>query len=299
MRYPDFYIIGAMKAGTTSLYTLLDSHKQIHFGSSEDVYSKEPGYFSRDERFQRGPEWYLEIYKEANENQLIGDASTCYSRWPFFKNTVERIFSVTPNAKFIYIIREPVQRTYSHYRHRMLVLDKITTFSEYIDSDEEMMCASDYALQIKQYLKYFKRSQLHFLTLDQLKNHPNESINNICKFLNIDSISEEQIKQVSQHQNPIEDRINTVQAKKLSNNILSNKFITPLSIFIPTKMKAGIRAWIADTINSIYSKRDTNKYLNKISSLEPKEIEVLNGMFAKSITETEELTGLDLSDWKA
>ena len=113
-RLPDFMLIGAMKSGTTTLHAYLSRHPGLFLCTP-----KEPGFFSRDERYARGLDWYRELFTDAQPEQLCGEASTCYSRWPHFENAAPRIAADVPGAKLLYITRDPVERAYSHYRHLM------------------------------------------------------------------------------------------------------------------------------------------------------------------------------------
>jgi hypothetical protein len=126
-RLPDFLIPGAAKSGTTTLYQLLTQHPDLYFPPSR----KEPFFFSfggekptyEDEQFNAIPIWntqeYLELFKGADENKLCGDASTSYlytyrKSIPLLKKFYgERLKEV----RVIIIIRNPVQRAYSHYTY--------------------------------------------------------------------------------------------------------------------------------------------------------------------------------------
>jgi hypothetical protein len=126
-RLPDFLIPGAAKSGTTTVYQLLSQHPDLYFPPSR----KEPFYFSfggekpeyTDERFNRVPIWetekYLELFEGAAENQLCGEASTSYlytyekSLGLLKKFYGERI----KELKVLIILRNPVERAYSHYTY--------------------------------------------------------------------------------------------------------------------------------------------------------------------------------------
>lgn len=126
-RLPDFIIPGAAKSGTTTLYQLLSQHPDLFFPPSR----KEPFYFSfggekptySDARFNAVPIWetekYLELFKTATENQLCGEASTSYLY------TYEKSLQLLndfygdklKDLKSIIILRNPVDRAYSHYTY--------------------------------------------------------------------------------------------------------------------------------------------------------------------------------------
>lgn len=187
-RKPDFIIIGAAKAGTTSIYRYLARHPGIFMSEP-----KEPTYFARDERFRLGEAWYLSLFKNARPNQLCGEASTNYTNWPLYRDTVARMSELVPNAKLIYIMRHPVDRAYSHYIQLIQNIrtdnpdykfDK--TFEQHIRIDESVIQSSNYMLQIKQYLERFPRDQMLFLLFDDFVKDPLQIMRQIATFLGVD-----------------------------------------------------------------------------------------------------------------
>jgi hypothetical protein len=185
-RMPDFLIIGAMKSGTTSLFELLGRQPQIFLPRW-----KEPQYFSRDNKFSLGEKWYQNLFIDAREDQLIGEASTCYSRWPLYSHAAERIAARLPDVRLIYLMRHPVERAYSHYGHLMqerMIKRKgeILTFEEALEKEKEIIDTSLYMMQVKKYLEFFPQDQMFFLTLDELKSRPAELLLRIQDFLRIE-----------------------------------------------------------------------------------------------------------------
>lgn len=183
-RLPDFLVIGSMKSGTTTLYEYLTSHPRVFMCTP-----KEPRFFSLDERFARGIQWYSSLFDDANSDQLVGEASTCYSRWPFHPHVAERLHRHVPNAKFIYVMRDPVKRAYSHYRHRMEErvasgLD-VLSFSRAIELDPEITETGLYARQIGKYLERFSTSQFHFVLFEEMTSDPRASLGALFQFLGL------------------------------------------------------------------------------------------------------------------
>ena len=182
---PDFVIIGAMKAGTTSLYEYLSRHTEVCFATN-----KEPMYFSRDEVYGRGEEWYRNLFSSAHPAQLRGEASTCYSRAPHFPNVPLRMAQLIPQAKLIYLLRHPVERAYSHYRWDMQHLHlhgkyDAVTFEQALASTTEYVDTSSYIRQIQLFLKHFDRKQLLVITLDELKHDATGTLDRCQRFLGL------------------------------------------------------------------------------------------------------------------
>ncbi|MCK0509204.1 sulfotransferase domain-containing protein [Aromatoleum anaerobium] len=187
-RKPDFIIIGAAKAGTTSLYHYLARHPNIFMSEP-----KEPTYFARDERYRKGEIWYLSLFNDAKPHQLCGEASTNYTNWPLYPATVARMAELAPDAKLIYILRHPVDRTYSHY---IQLIQNIRTddpdykfnktFEEHIAGDDSVIQSSNYMLQINQYLTRFTCNQMLFLVFEDFVRDPRTSLIHVADFLGID-----------------------------------------------------------------------------------------------------------------
>ena len=188
-RKPDFIIIGAAKAGTTSLYRYLTRHPQIFMSVP-----KEPNYFARDERFGRGEDWYSSLFEKARPNQLCGEASTNYSNWPLYRETVARMANLVPDVKLIYLMRHPVDRAYSHYIQLIQNIrtddpdykfDK--TFEEHIAEEDSVIQSSNYMLQINQYLAHFGRDRMLFMLFEDFIQAPLPALLQVANFLGIDS----------------------------------------------------------------------------------------------------------------
>lgn len=188
-RMPDFLIIGAMKSGTTSFFNLLGRHPSIFV-----PYWKELQYFSRDHKYALGEKSYTEHFTEAKKDQIVGEGSTCYSRWPHYPHAAERIAARLPDIKLIYLMRHPVERAYSHYGHIMQerIVKKegpILTFEEALRDDKEIIDASLYKMQIERYLELFERDQILFLTFDELVSSPDELLQQTQEFLGVEPIN--------------------------------------------------------------------------------------------------------------
>jgi Sulfotransferase domain len=178
-RLPQFIIIGSPKAGSTTLYNYFSRHKKIFMCTP-----KEPNYFSHQNVYSRGLEWYKKLFTEAKSDHICGEASTTYSRWPEFGDVPDRIARVVPEAKMIYIMRNPIDRAYSHYGHHMR-RGVTMTFEEALERNPVYVNVSLYMMQIKQYLRFFKPEAFKFLLLDDLIEFPNESLQEVQNFLGL------------------------------------------------------------------------------------------------------------------
>ena len=110
--YPDFIIIGAMKCATSTLHEQLAVQPGIFMSEL-----KEPNFFSDDDQYAKGMEWYLSHFKSAEAKDLCGESSTHYSKLPTYPKTIERIAKYLPDVKLIYVMRHPIDRLKSQYIH--------------------------------------------------------------------------------------------------------------------------------------------------------------------------------------
>lgn len=109
---PNYLVIGAQKSATSTLCDLIGRHPQGFM-----TRPKEPYFFSNDEVWARGWAWYESLFAGAQGARAIGEGSTTYTmRWKH-PNAAERIAENLPNARLIYIVRNPIDRAVSHYTH--------------------------------------------------------------------------------------------------------------------------------------------------------------------------------------
>ena len=109
---PDFVIVGAMKSATSSLQEQLAAQPGIFMCTP-----KEPNFFSDADQYAKGISWYSGLFAEAPEESLMGEASTHYTKLPTYPGVVQRLKEHLPNARFVYVMRHPVDRLISHYIH--------------------------------------------------------------------------------------------------------------------------------------------------------------------------------------
>lgn len=126
---PDFFILGAQKAGTTWLWSMLEQHPGTSLPEEKEIH-----YFGSSELYAKGDDWYFKHFSGLDPNKVIGEASTShfYDHVPYWYNksnqiefdeslpTIpELILQKFPNAKFIVVLRDPVRRAISAYSHWM------------------------------------------------------------------------------------------------------------------------------------------------------------------------------------
>ena len=180
---PNFMIIGAMKAGTTSLYQYLREHPQIFMSQRKEV-----DFFSLERNWRRGWSWYQEQFAQADpEAVAIGEASTTYTKYPEFGGVAARIAHHMPDARLIYVIRHPIERIRSHYAHHLAMGLENEPAEKALLSTPCYVNWSRYAMQADQYLSLFPRERLLIITSESLRDARWPTVARVLEFLGVDA----------------------------------------------------------------------------------------------------------------
>ncbi len=192
-RRPDLFIIGSMKSGTTYLHSLLGLHPSIFMSRP-----KEPSAFVEPEQLRRLWPWawklgywkseerYLQLFQSAGTATIVGTGSVYYTHLPLATGVPERIHLFNPNARLLYVMRDPVERTISHYWHRVRHHGEHRSLGSAIKNDPQYRDVSYYAMQLAPYFGLFRRDQIKTLTFEELINNRNQTIASIFRWLKVD-----------------------------------------------------------------------------------------------------------------
>ncbi len=177
---PDFIIIGAMKCATSTLHEQLAIQPGIFM---TDL--KEPNFFSDDEQYDRGLDWYLSHFESASPTAMCGESSTHYTKLPTYPQTIDRLSKHFPDVKLIYILRHPIDRLISQYVHEwtMRVIDIDTDIDRAIDLHPELTAYSQYAMQLQPYFETFGSERVLPVFFEKLIRQPQPELERICRFL--------------------------------------------------------------------------------------------------------------------
>jgi hypothetical protein len=182
-----------MKSGTTHLTRLLSAHPAIfvsspkepcHFVDGNALRKVWPKMWKRG--FCRSEELYLSLFAGAGAASVIAEASAVYSHVPVFKGVPARILAFDPGARFIYIMRDPVERSISHYWHRVRWWGERRAIFDAIRSEPMYTDVSHYARQLKEYLRHVERGRIYVLTHEALIADPVNQLRRIYAWLNVD-----------------------------------------------------------------------------------------------------------------
>jgi len=190
-RMPNFLIIGAMRSGTTFLARCLASHPDIFVASGKELH-----FF--DVHFEKGPEWYQRKFSQVRNERAIGEATQSYM---YLDSVVPRMVTLLPNARLIAILRNPVDRAYSHYWfHRALGIEK-QEFLEAIAEDHKgpphlskdgrtmlfpYLDRGRYVYQLQKVSQYYPKERLKVVLLEDFRSSPEETYRSLCNFLGVE-----------------------------------------------------------------------------------------------------------------
>lgn len=193
--WPNLFVVGAPKAGTTSLHRYLDQHPDIAM-----VPDKEPWFFVRDwDRIEAerpgglaaAEREYLDLF-EGLDATYVGEATPSYLRHP---EVPGRIHDRRPDARIVISLRDPVERAWSHYlmEHREGREDR--SFAEAVGAElaaggtdplARIVEPGRYFGQVRRYLETFGEDQVHVLLLDDLGDDPHGTLEAVAAFLDVD-----------------------------------------------------------------------------------------------------------------
>jgi hypothetical protein len=178
---PSFIILGAMKAATSTLHAQLAAQAGIAMSQP-----KEPNYFSNDENYALGPQWYATHFRHARPGDLIGETSTHYAKLPTFPQTLQRLQRDLPDARFIYVMRQPIDRLVSQYIHEWTEGEIREPLAEAVGRFPRLVDYSRYAMQLRPWLDAFGWQRVLPVFFDRLRIAPHDELARVCRFIGYD-----------------------------------------------------------------------------------------------------------------
>ena len=288
VRLPDFFIVGAPKAGTTSLYVYLGKHPEIFMSPV-----KEPNFFSFEEIKKQGLYYkkenietlkeYMALFEEAGEQQKVGEASVSYL---FYPSVPAKIKKAVPNAKIIILLRNPVERAFSHY-----LMDLKLGYVD-IDFEKVVMQKTDHVFselyyqqyvklgfyyeQVKRYIDTFGKENIFIILTDELESSPFEIYKKVCDFLGVSLFEEINFEKFNAYMEPAGSFVKFVYSlgflRTLVKKIVSNE-----------RARGFIRS-------KLFKKQEKPVILDNVRNF-------LINLYKKDIEKLESLISKDLSDW--
>lgn len=179
-RLPNFIIIGAAKSATTTLTTILPRHPDFFISKP-----KEPKFFGR--RYDQGWEWYGRLFKHGAKKKLRGEGSTMYtSALSSFTHAPALMHRYLPDLKLVYVVRHPLERLESQWRHRKGRKRRTPSFEAMLKSRhlrKLVLGCSLYHERLQSFRAYYPDEQIHCLTFEDLVNEPKATLRELLLFL--------------------------------------------------------------------------------------------------------------------
>lgn len=292
---PNFIIIGAMKAATTSLYTYIKQHPDIFMTKV-----KEPMFFNN---FNQNTDFkvlgnkskkvnslldYFSMFSSVENESAIGEASPAYI---YNENAPHLIKEHLPDVKIIAILRQPTDRAYSNFLHtKRADRENVNSFEQAIKIEKERI--SDnwsplyhyiqkgfYSVQLKRYYNLFPKENIKVYLFEDVVKNPKETLKDIFKFLNVDENIEIDSSKKSNVSGTPKGILGFILKKMRYYNLMP-KFV--ISDYLPTFI-----------INLLF--KSVYKDTEKLDSFLRKEL--TDKYYREEILKLEKLIDRDLSNW--
>jgi hypothetical protein len=174
------FILGAMKSATTSLCDILGQHRDAFI-----CCPKEPDFFSRDEVYARGIDWYASLFRGAAGSRVAGDGSTSYTKQLQYPHAAQRLALHAPQARLIYMARRPLERIQSHWAHEVLKGRTRLDLEPFVRSHPEAIDASCYWRQINRYRDHFPEDRILVLFFEDYTHSVQGVVDQCTDFLGL------------------------------------------------------------------------------------------------------------------
>jgi len=192
-RWPNFFLVGAPKCGTTSLFNYLHEVPEIFMCSVPNVnYFTSKGFLPSRIHTIKEKYAYLDLFKDAKRDQILGEYTPYYI---FRKESPSMIKKVSPNARILISLRDPVERAFSHYLMHVSRGQTKLSFHELLENElkEETLYSEGhlkleagwYFENVKRYFETFGKQNVKVILLNDLKVNPEKTTQDILSFLGI------------------------------------------------------------------------------------------------------------------
>ena len=287
-RTPDFFVVGAAKSGTSSLYNYLTQHpavfmpqmKEPHFFYNE----RSPGSPTLQEKDLAG---YLQMFEGVPDGVRAGEASTSYL---YAANAAREIKQIRPDAKILAVLRNPVDRAYSQYWNQVRDGREPLNFEDALDAEAGRrrknwwygfmyVETGRYAGQISRYIETFGRDNVQVHLFEDLHRDAAEVCRRVFSFLGLDPDHAIEATKVHNRSGPVKSRL-------LAGLLNARSVKEPAGRLLPPAWKHGAGEWL----------RNANR--RPVPEMNPETREKLKRVFDRDISRLEALIGRDLGWWK-
>lgn len=279
MALPTFFIIGAAKAGTTSLHMYLDQHPQIQMSAT-----KEPHFFAgpengipyRPPRIARLVD-YEELFDRSYP--VRGEASPSYSNHPRRAGVPERIRALVPDARFVYLVRDPVARTVSHYHDAVAIGRERRSLrgalADLGDRSVPLLSHGMYASQLERYLRTFPQHRVMVVDHADLRDGRRALLREIFAFLGVEESFDCRGFDEVRHESAGR------RVYPAAYRHLAERHLSPAARWLPSTlrgaMRAGLERRLFPTLEPAALEEDLRERLGELFGEEARRLRALTG----------------------
>lgn len=286
---PNLFLIGAMKSGTSYLRRLLGSHPSIFMCDPD-----EPSYFVDPKQlrviwpdmwhlgFWRSEANYLKLFEQAVAAKIVGEASTNYTKTPLLSGVAKRIQAFNPNARLIYLLRDPIERTISHYWHMVRHHGENRPLIQAVRRDAQFMDVSHYAMQLAPYLEYFPRERIAVLTHEELVRNPTSTMRSLYEWLGVDPTAVD-MSGFGEPENVTPDLVSVRKYGALSRQLLQRLPLGGITPHIPQPLRLTLRR--LSTREVCRRSIDSTELINFLRPIQVRQTERLANMLGRAFPE--------------
>lgn len=285
----DFIGIGTTKSGTTTISYLLDAHPDICFSIPKEVrfFNSYKGVAEKytNPNFSESPEWYHRHWQHCNAQQIKGEYTPVYFTHP---EAPPKIKQYRSDIKLILSFRDPAKRLFSHYlMNRHAGVDGFNhPFEDFLaEMSHPIFKVGQYAHYLKQWYEHFPSEQIHIVILEDLKSNPAQSIQNLYRFLGVNSeFVPDEPGRVHNSAKAVTNPKLKHQVRSFANWLIDHNLGSVVKFVMDSKIKSGI----------------TKSYMKPIEKPQFKEEwrRQLVSYYNDDVEELEQILGHDLSTWK-
>ncbi len=191
---PNLIVIGAQKCGTSVLHYYLSLHPEVSMSKP-----KELNFFIEERNWPRGIDWYKSQFDA--DARVRGEASPNYTAFPQHEGVPERMASVVPDAKLIYMVRDPLERIAAHWVHNYAKRREKGTLAETLaHPNTSYVTRSKYAMQLERFLEHYPKEQVLVFQQSELRHRRMETLRQVFDFVGVDASFEHPRFEQERHQ---------------------------------------------------------------------------------------------------
>ncbi len=287
---PGLFLIGAMKSGTNYLRKLLGLHPSIFMTEvNEPSYFVDPqelraiwpdrwaqGYWQDEQK-------YLELFTSSGEATVLGEASTNYTKSPLVTGVASRLHTFNRDARLIYLLRDPIERTISHYWHMVRYHSEYRPITAAIRQDPQYIAVSHYAMQLAPFLERFGSDRIAVLTYERLIEDPCATMEALYQWLGLDGAGVD-VSKFSDPENVTPEVVRMPIWNGIPRKLWQSPLVRGVGLHLPQTLQTRLR----EATNRYVRRQDVN--LSEITDF-------LRSVQRRQVDELSEVLGRAFPEW--